>query len=101
MQRFHWQTFRSDLRAWLATHRVHIALLDGTCFSPDKLPGRDLAPIPRPLAQDTARHLAHVEAEVAFIHLNHTNPLWRSGEERAWIEGLGLRVGVQGDVWSL
>ena len=97
----HWRAFQPDLRAWLAARRVHIALLDGTFFSPAELPGRDLTQIPHPLARDTARHLAHVEADVAFIHLNHTNPLWRPAEERAWIEELGLRVAAQGDAWAL
>ncbi len=97
----HWRAFQPDLRAWLQRVGVDIALLDATFFSPDELPGRDLTQIPHPLARDTAALLADGDIEVAFIHLNHTNPLWRPGPERAWIEAQGLRVGAQGDVWRL
>ena len=95
----HWCMFQPDLRSWLA--RVDIALLDGTFFSPDELPGRDISQIPHPLVTDTAALLADAAAEVVFIHLNHTNPLWRPGPERAWLQARGFRVGAFGDVWRL
>ncbi len=97
----HWRAFQPDLRAWLCHQDVDIALVDGTFFSPDELPGRDLAQIPHPPVRDTTALLAESDIQVTLIHLNHTNPLWRPGPERAWLETRGLRVGAQGDMWAL
>lgn len=98
-----------DIDGWDAWDRpvketaasVDIALLDGSFFSSDELPGRDLAAIKHPLVADTARRLSGVETDVRFIHLNHSNPLLRSGPEREWLESLGFRVGETGDRWAL
>ncbi len=95
----HWDAFKPDLRSWLS--RADVALLDGTFFSPDELPGRDIAQIPHPLVTETAHHLTDAAVETVFIHLNHTNPLWRPGPERAWIETRGFHVGRQGQIWRL
>lgn len=95
----HWREFETDLRTWLA--HIDIALLDGTFFSPDELPGRDFTQIPHPLVTDTAKRLADVSTQVVFIHLNHTNPLWHSGPERAWLQARGFHVGRQGQIWRL
>jgi len=55
-----------------------VAFLDGTFFSGDELPGRDLAEIPHPLIAASLRRFASLppreRAKVRFIHLNHTNP---------------------------
>jgi pyrroloquinoline quinone biosynthesis protein B len=95
----HWNAFTPDLKSWLAD--VDIALVDGSFFSPHELPDRDIAQIPHPLVQDTARLLTGVDTEVVFVHLNHTNPLWRLGSERAWLQARGFRVGVFGERWRL
>ena len=80
---------------------VDVALLDGTFFSADELPGRDVAQIPHPLATDTAQRLAGAQGEVRLIHLNHSNPLLRLGPERAWLAERGVGVGVTGMHWRL
>ncbi len=80
---------------------VDVALLDGSFFSPDELPGRDLAKIGHPLVTDTVARLTGVSADVRFIHLNHSNPLHRPGPERAWLEAQGFKVGEVGDQWGL
>jgi pyrroloquinoline quinone biosynthesis protein B len=98
-----------DIDGWDAWDRpintmaasVEVALLDGSFFSPDELPGRDLTSIKHPLVADSARRLQGVRADVRFIHLNHSNPLLRSGAEREWLESVGFRVGEAGDRWPL
>lgn len=95
----HWHAFQPDVRTWL--QGVDVALLDGTFFSPQELPHRDLSQIPHPLVSTTARLLAHPSTQVVFIHLNHSNSLWRAGEERAWVASLGLEVGRTGMRWVL
>jgi len=95
----HWRAFRPDLRSWLAG--VDIALLDGTFFSPAELPGRDRSQIPHPLVAEAAQKLASATAKTVFIHLNHTNPLWRPGPERTWLRARGFRIGATGERWRL
>jgi pyrroloquinoline quinone biosynthesis protein B len=80
---------------------MEVALLDGTFFSADELPGRDLAEIPHPLATDTAWRLAGVACDLRLIHLNHSNPLHHAGPERDWLAERGVSVGAQGDRWTL
>lgn len=57
--------------------KVDYALLDGTFFSPDELPGRDLAKIGHPFIRDSLRILQKVvekgKSQVYFTHLNHSN----------------------------
>jgi pyrroloquinoline quinone biosynthesis protein B len=81
--------------------RVDVALLDGSFYSPEELPGRDLAAIGHPLATDTAERLAGLRGEIALIHLNHTNPLHYPGPERAWLAARGLQVAEAGMKWEL
>ncbi len=57
---------------------VDVAFLDGTFYSGAELRNRDLAEIPHPLVADTLVLLEALKpkAEINFVHLNHTNPLW-------------------------
>jgi pyrroloquinoline quinone biosynthesis protein B len=58
---------------------VDLAFLDGTFWSQEELPGREIGDIPHPCVKDTADRLApgllERRAEVCFVHLNHSNPL--------------------------
>jgi pyrroloquinoline quinone biosynthesis protein B len=94
-----WDRWDRDLRPFVAG--LDVALLDGTFFSADELPGRDIAQIPHPLATDTAERLAGVECDVRLSHLNHTNPLHRPGPERESLAARGIGVGTFGDRWQL
>ncbi|MGH2522883.1 MAG: MBL fold metallo-hydrolase, partial [Anaerolineales bacterium] len=80
---------------------VDVALLDGSFFSPDELPGREVSEIGHPLVTDTVGRLAGVSTDVRLVHLNHSNPLHRQGRERAWLESQGFKVGEEGDAWEL
>jgi len=94
-----WDLWPHDLRGFVAD--MDVALLDGTFFSPDELPGRDVRLIPHPLARDTAERLTGVDCDVRLIHLNHSNPLHHPGPERNWLAARGMGVGMTGDRWSL
>ena len=94
-----WDRWDRDLRQFASG--MDVALLDGTFFSAQELPGRDLSQIPHPLATDTAERLAGVDCEVHLIHLNHTNPLLAPGPERDWLAARCLSVGAFGARWQL
>ena len=94
-----WEAWEQDIRAVVGAHNV--SLLDATFFSGAELPGRDMSKIPHPLVGDTVARLRGTPAEVAFIHLNHSNPLLRDTPERAWLREQGFGVGAQGQTWRL
>lgn len=52
-----------------------VALVDGTFWSKDELPGRDQLAVRHPLVKESIGVLAKGRGEVWFTHLNHTNPL--------------------------
>lgn len=94
-----WDRWEHDLRLFVAG--IDVALLDGTFFNADELPGRVLSEIPHPLATDTAERLAGVGCDVRLIHLNHSNPLHMPGPERDWLARRGIGVGDFGQRWVL
>lgn len=91
--------WRRDVRAVVAG--VDVALLDGSFYSSDELPGRDLAAIGHPLVTETAARLAGVSTDVYVIHLNHSNPLHHPGPERDRLRAQGVGVGEAGQAWEL
>jgi pyrroloquinoline quinone biosynthesis protein B len=94
-----------DLRSWLASYEVDIALIDGTFWSLDELSHRVQSEVPHPPVCETIDMLGqrqHGDPEIEFIHLNHTNPLYdTSGKEYSQVKQLGWDVGRQGKRYSL
>jgi len=81
---------------------VDLALLDGTFFSMDELPGRDISQVRHPLMRQTMDLLEpwvkRGDLEVAFTHLNHTNPaLEPEGAQRRELWTRGFRVLEEGE----
>ena len=85
-----WERWDRRLEDELAA--VDTALLDGTFFEAGEVPGRSLADIPHPLAEETAARRGGGRAKVELIHLNHTNRLlWDEGARRRLLaRGLGV-----------
>lgn len=78
-----------------------VAYVDGTFYDGTELPDRDLTKIPHPFVARTVELLAgfartHPGA-VRFVHLNHTNPLWRDKALRARLASLGFRIARRGE----
>ncbi|MEM7152745.1 MAG: MBL fold metallo-hydrolase [Myxococcota bacterium] len=83
---------------------VDVALLDGTFYSGDELPGRDLTKIGHPLMVDTMQWLSEQPdaPQVRFIHLNHSNPALTDGSAaRQAIERRGFAVARRGEALAL
>lgn len=57
---------------------VDVALLDGTFYSEDELPDRDISQISHPTISESIGRFARLDpveqAKIQFIHLNHSNP---------------------------
>ncbi len=81
---------------------VDVALLDGSFYSSDELPGRPVSSIGHPLMGETMDRLEPLvqagELRVYFTHLNHSNPaLDPASPARAEIERRGFVVLADGD----
>ena len=70
---------------------VDIALIDGTFYSKDELPGRN--DVPHPPIKDTITLLDPLKTEIYFTHFNHTNLiLSEKGNERKEILRKGFKL---------
>lgn len=99
-----WATWQPALTERLA--EVDIALLDGSFFSADELPGRSIDEIGHPMIGTTMDLLESAvgdgELEVHFIHLNHSNPALLEGSDaRRQVEAGGFGVAFEGQEFSL
>lgn len=98
-----------DIQSWESWRRsiseeallVDFALLDGTFYSPEELPGRDLSGIGHPFIQDSLRILRDLpdkkRTRIHFTHLNHSNPAaFSRGEAAGRIRSAGFEVAWDG-----
>ena len=99
-----WQKWDRDIREEIK--KVDIALLDGTFYDANELPGRDMSEIPHPFVKESIQLFDHLPAiekrKIAFIHFNHTNPLLKNNSaEKKLVEKQGMRVATEGAVIPL
>jgi pyrroloquinoline quinone biosynthesis protein B len=97
-----WKTWPKPLTDVLRDEKVDVALLDGTFYSPEELPDRDITRIKHPLITQTMDLLEPLvkagKVRVCFTHLNHSNPLFdKNGAARRAIEARGFRVAEEGE----
>lgn len=93
-----WDKWSMTLEGYLDF--VDVALIDGTFFSGDELPGRNMDEIPHPFVIETMKQLegqsAEMKSKVYFIHLNHSNPLLKKSVERLQTEKAGYHIARAG-----
>lgn len=98
-----------DIQKWSAwdlsieeeAEKADYALLDGTFFSQEELPGRDLEKIGHPLIRDSIRILGRLvrkgRTKVYFTHFNHSNPVLNpSGKAAALVKDAGFFLADDG-----
>jgi pyrroloquinoline quinone biosynthesis protein B len=101
-----WRAWQKPLPQVLADEKVTVALLDGTFYSPEELPDRDVTKIKHPLITDSMDLLEPLvkagKLRAVFTHLNHSNPaLDKDSTARKAIETRGFRVADEGEEWGL
>jgi pyrroloquinoline quinone biosynthesis protein B len=94
-----WESWKHDLRTFLAD--IDIALIDGTFYSEDELPKDRISKVPHPTVMSSYEMLKGMSEKVTFIHMNHTNPLYQDGKEKALLLSLGFGIGKSGQRWKL
>lgn len=78
-----------DWSLWPEAHAEvenhEVSLLDGTFYSRDELPGRDLSEISHPFITDTIETFKDLTASrrIILTHFNHSNPVCNPGSEQA------------------
>ena len=86
--------------------QVDVAFLDGTFYSGEELPGRDMSEIPHPFIVESIQRFGNLPApeksKIRFIHLNHTNPALIPGSEaQHQIKQAGFAVAVEKEKFRL
>lgn len=99
-----WERWDERIEDWI--ERVDVALLDGTFFDGDELPGRDMARIPHPFIVESLERFAPLPLperdKIRFFHLNHSNPaISASSDARRRIEAAGMHVASDGEKHTL
>ena len=99
-----WETLSPSIESLI--EGVDLALLDGTFFGADEVPGRSMAEIPHPFIEESMRRFAGLSAEqrrkVRFIHLNHGNPAMDpDGSAAGAVRAAGLGLAEQGELIDL
>ena len=81
---------------------VDVALLDGTFYEGNELPGRKISEVPHPFVSETMELFKNenesVKSKLFFIHLNHSNPLLWNNDARIEFRKHGFHLAVQGSV---
>lgn len=98
-----WEKWETDVVN--IVNSVDVALLDGTFYKGDELPGRSMSEVPHPFVSETIRLFtdksvpypaAQLRAKLHFIHFNHTNPLlWDSVKQKEVLD-MGFFLAEQG-----
>ncbi len=95
----------NDIRSWLRSMDIDIALIDGTFFSTEEIRHRNISEIPHPTVKESLERLGPKmpgDPEIIFIHLNHTNPLHNEhSEESSMVSSFGWSVGQEGQKFVL
>ena len=97
-----WSAWARPLTDVLRDEKVDLALLDGTFYSPDELPDRDVSKIKHPLITVTMDLLEPLvkagKIKIFFTHLNHSNPLFeKDGPARRAVAARGFEVAAEGE----
>lgn len=85
---------------------VDYAVLDGTFFSGNELPGRDISKIPHPTVRSSIELLKNTvtkeKNKVFFTHLNHSNPLViEDSPETRYVLENGFYIAREGDIFEI
>lgn len=97
-----WEKWDKDISQIVSENNY--TLMDGSFFTDDELPGRDMTEIPHPFIIETMKLLESVEDKtgIHFIHLNHTNPaLTNNSNAQNQIKNTGFNIAQRGQAFKL
>ena len=82
------------------------ALIDGSFYTANELPGRDMSEIPHPFIIESMAKFKSLsnndKFKIHFIHLNHTNPaLTNNSNAQNQIKNTGFNIAQRGQAFKL
>ena len=96
---------KDNVRDFFRIFDIDEALIDGTFWSMEELPGRNISEIPHPTIQDSLQLLGKKmedDPEISFLHLNHSNPVNDiNSKQRKIVELNGWKIAEMGNVLIL
>ena len=96
---------KENIRDFLKMFDINEALIDGTFWSMEELPGRNISEIPHPTIQKSLQLLGRKmedDPRISFLHLNHSNPVNDIGsKQRKLVEENGWKISEIGDVLKI
>jgi pyrroloquinoline quinone biosynthesis protein B len=99
-----WEDWDLDIAGQVRDHDY--VIMDGTFYSGEELPGRDMSKIPHPTVIHTMEQLDHIpvsdRSKVYFTHFNHTNPVVQTdGDAHRNVVDSGFNVCYEGQIIPL
>ena len=99
-----WTKWEEDIL--LKIKYIDLLLVDGTFFSSDEIPNRDISEIPHPSITESMDLFSSLSTKdrnkVFFIHLNHTNPaIKRKSAAQNIIKSKRFNIAYEGMKFSL
>lgn len=94
-----WELWREKIENKITN--ANLALLDGTFYSADEIPHRNISNVPHPLINESIARFNNLNKnekdKIRFIHLNHTNPLIYNDRLKQKIKNRGFLLAQQGE----
>lgn len=99
-----WERWEQPIEELIS--EVDTALLDGTFYDADELPGRSMEEIPHPFIVESIRRFGPLDSnekgKIHFFHLNHSNPaIDASSAARREVREAGMWIAEDGDRFPL
>lgn len=99
-----WEKWDRDIAEQI--RQVDLALIDGTFYNGQELPGRNIREVPHPFVIESMEKFSSLssadKAKIIFIHFNHTNPLLKKqSAEKDKVKAAGFGVAEEGMVIGL
>jgi pyrroloquinoline quinone biosynthesis protein B len=96
-----WEKMKPGIESVIKT--VDIALLDGTFFSANEIPGRSIEDIPHPQMSDSIERFSALtkseRGKILFTHLNHSNPASDpQSKEAQQVNKMGMGIACEGEI---
>ena len=93
-----WERMSTPIETLLGL--VDYAFIDGTFFTEQELPGRNMDDIPHPSIQESLQRFSTLPTaerhKIHFIHFNHTNPVLQpNSRATAQILDAGMHVAAE------
>jgi pyrroloquinoline quinone biosynthesis protein B len=97
-----WEKWSENIET--VVNKYDYALLDGSFYTNEELPGRDMSEIPHPFIVESMEKLKMVpeKSGIHFIHLNHTNPALDSDSDaQKQIKVAGFNIAARNQIFKL